>query len=135
MNGGTTLRRIPRTVIYRRTYGYHAEPGHLLVDVAQGDPAEALITNRTRRKLTVEFTGRVPPRQVRRVPRKVSFPRERSALDRCPPVTGEAYDLPPGCSLWLALHRASGVVAYRVKVSGADVEVSGGSGPDIIIEP
>lgn len=135
MNGGTTLGRIPRTVIYRRSYGYHAEPGHLLVDVAQGDPAEALITNRTRRNLFVKFTGRVQLRQVRRVPRGVPFPRNRSSLDRCQAITGSTYGLPPGFSLWLALRRVSSVVPYRVRVAGADIEVSGGSGPDIIIEP
>lgn len=135
MNGETTGRRIPRAVIYRRTYGYHAEPGHLVVDVAQGDPPEALISNRATKSLSVEFPGRTKPREVHLVPVGVRFPEERSLRERCQRMQGSVYDLPPGGSLLLTLDRGWGVVPYRATVDGAEIEVSGGSGPDIIIDP
>ncbi len=129
-------RRIPRTVISRQTYGYRADPGHLIVDVAQGDPPAALVTNLTGRLLTITFPGGKQPRRVFLFP-KGHFPRalQSGATPRTARENRWGHELPPDHSLLLDLSRVHGIVPYQALVDGAGIEVSGGSGPDIIIDP
>ncbi len=145
MDGDTRLEgKIPRAVIRWHRYGYRAEPGYLIVDVAQGDPAAALITNRTRsercagRTLSVTFTGRPTPVAVFLIPKGTSFPLPSEVPSKLDParLLEGAYQLPVDQSLLLIFGRgASGVLEYQALVDGTDIEVSGGSGPGIIIEP
>ncbi len=129
-------KRIPRAVISRHTYGYRADPGHLIVDVAQGDPPAALVTNHAGRGLTVAFTGGKQPRHVFLIP-AAHVPRALQNTETLhPPRSGRlGYLLPADHSLLLDLTRVRGVVSYQAQVDGAGIEVSGGSGPDIIIDP
>jgi hypothetical protein len=130
----TPVGRIPRTVLRWHPYGYRADPGHLIVDVAQGDPPAALITNRTRHEVRFKLLEE-PVCEVVRVPRSGVPQRheEWSKLDRAD-RRGE-IPLPPDASLVLLFpDEARGVQRYEALVVGTDIEVSGGSGPDIIIE-
>jgi len=131
----TPVGRIPRTVIRRHTYGYRAEPGHLVLDVAQGDPRAALLTNRTGSGLSVDL-GEAFLREVIRLPgsRLPHTAQEWESLER---IDGRArISLADGDSLVLVFSNdARGVQSYQATVAGTVIEVSGGSGPGIIIEP
>lgn len=149
MDGDTRLEgKIPRAVVRWHRYGYRAEPGYLIVDVAQRDPAAALITNRTRsercagRTLSVTFTGRPTPVAVLLIRKGTGSPLTSavfSKLHRARPLgkgKGKTYQIQVDQSLLLVFgHGASGVLEYHALVEGTDIEVSGGSGPGIIIEP
>jgi hypothetical protein len=131
----TPVGRIPRTVIRRHTYGYRAEPGHLVVDVAQGDPPVALITNRSGSLLRVDLraarVGELIQVPGSRLPRTAEEWRE---LERI--VDRAAIPVRDGDSLALVFGgEAHGAQRYEATVDGTGIEVSGGSGPDIIIEP
>ena len=143
MAGELTLEgKIPRAVIYRRRYGYNAEPGHLVVDLTQGDPPAALITNRSGSSLSVDLVDDLV-NEVIQVPRS-RLPRtseEWSSLRRIGLRRG--IPLPNDDSLVLVfIDGARGVQRYDAAVDetavgdAADtrIYVSGGSGPDIIIE-
>jgi hypothetical protein len=122
--------RIQRTVIRRHEYGYRAEPGYLLVDVAQGDPAEALITNRSGRDLTIDLQGRLADSTI-----SLLLPAgDRSARERSARLRRAGIALPAGHTLRLRFRRSlRGVQSYRA-FDDEGIEVSGGSGPGIIIE-
>jgi hypothetical protein len=131
----TPIGRIPRTVIRRHTYGYRAEPGHLILDVAQGDPPAALLTNRTGSGLSVDL-GEAFLREVILLPGS-RLPRTAAEWERLERIgRREGISLSDGDSLALVFSdEARGVQSYQATVDGTDIEVSGGSGPDIIIEP
>ena len=142
MDGETRLEgKIPRVVIRWHEYGYRAEPGHLIVDIAQRDPTAALITNRTGdtsrpgKTLLVQFTS--APSELFLIPGDTRFPLTEELLSTLDPPerSRDAYVLPADQSLLLIFGGgARGVLYYRAFVEGTDIEVSGGSGPDIIIE-
>ena len=130
--------QIRRTVLSRHTYGYRATPGLLLVDVAQGDPAAALITNRTGRTVSITLLGALGDSDVALVPVSFKLSPEAHArlreLSAATPVRG-SIGLADNQSLALAFPESlAGVQSYQAAVDGTDVEVSGGSGPGIIIE-
>jgi hypothetical protein len=130
--------QIRRTVLGRHPYGYCATPGRLLVDVAQGDPAAALITNRTGRTVSITLLGALGGSDVALVPESFRLSPEAHArlrgLIEFTPVRG-SIGLEDGRSLALAFPESlAGVQSYQAAVDGTDVEVSGGSGPGIIIE-
>ncbi len=65
MNAMST--KIPRAIISPHEYEYRATPGNLLVDVLQGDPAAAIITNRTTETVRLTLLGNLAqPLQVLR---------------------------------------------------------------------
>lgn len=135
MAGELTLEgKIPRAVIYRRKYGYNAEPGHLVVDLTQGDPPAALITNRSGRSLSLDLVDDLVDEVIQvpgsRLPRT---PEEWSRLRRLDARRG--IPLPNDDSLVLVfIDGRRGVQRYDAAVDDTGLYVSGGSGPDIIIE-